>query len=55
MLVVVVAMGGVTMVVVQVVHVVAVRNSLVAAVGAVGVVGVGVGLVLCRGHAGNGT
>lgn len=55
MLVVVVAVSGVTMTIVKVVHVVAVLNCLMAAVGAVGVFGVGVGLVLCRVHGGNHT
>ncbi|QCH23263.1 hypothetical protein DSM43276_01519 [Mycobacteroides salmoniphilum] len=53
MLVVVIAVWGVAVPVVDVVHVVLVSNCLVAAVRAVDVVGMVVGLVLSTGHAFN--
>lgn len=53
MLVVVIAMRGVAVPVVDVIHVVLVSDCLVAAVGAVDVVGMVVGLVLSAGHAVN--
>ncbi|TDZ94418.1 hypothetical protein CCUG62472_02612 [Mycobacteroides salmoniphilum] len=53
MLVVVIAVRGVAVPVVDVVHVVLVSNCLVAAVRAVDVVGMVVGLVLSTGHAFN--
>ncbi|TDZ79507.1 hypothetical protein DE4585_03253 [Mycobacteroides salmoniphilum] len=51
MLVVVIAMRGVAVPVVDVIHVVLVSDCLVAAAGAVDVVGMVVGLVLGAGHA----
>ncbi len=53
MLVVVIAVRGVAVPVVDVIHVVLVGDCLVAAVGAVDVVGMVVGLVLGAGHAAN--
>ncbi|TEA03857.1 hypothetical protein CCUG60884_02717 [Mycobacteroides salmoniphilum] len=53
MLVVVIAVRGVAVPVVDVVHVVLVSNCLLAAVRAVDVVGMVVGLVLSTGHAFN--
>lgn len=53
MLVVVIAVRGVAVPVVDVVHVVLVGDCLVAAVGAVDVVGMVVGLVLGAGHVAN--